>query len=137
MGFETINLNDVQQTAGVAAPLPEATYNLKLLSAKENEYQPGGISFDIVVADGQYARRRVFPTLPPPADNSHWSAQAAAKFLSTLGIEQQPGETVIEAFNRAASNGNSTFSGKTKLYEKSNGEKKPDLLWFSIAPAAQ
>jgi hypothetical protein len=135
MGFETINLNDVQQTAGVAAPLPAAEYTLKLLSAKENEYQPGGISFDIVVTDGQYARRRVFPTLPPPPDNSHWSAQAAAKFLSTLGVEQQPGESAIDAFNRAASNGSSTFIGTTKLYTKGNGEQKPDLQWFTVKPA--
>ena len=136
MGFETLNLSDVVQTTGQAAPLPVAEYTLQLLSVKPNEYQEGGLSFDIVVADGQYARRRIFPTLPPPPDTNHWAAQAAAKFLSTLGIEQQAGESVLEAFSRAATNGHSKFIGTTKQYTKGNGEIKPDLQWFTVKPYA-
>jgi hypothetical protein len=135
LGFETIRLEEVVQTQGTAAPLPAAEYNLKLLSVKNDEYRPGGLSFDIVVADGNYARRRVFPTLPSPTDKDHWAAQAAAKFLTTLGIEQMPGETVLDAFNRAAGNGHANFIGTTKLYTNGKGEQKPDLVWFSVKPA--
>ena len=133
MGFETLRLEDVQQgTTPQAAPLPIGKYTMRLLAAKPNDFQEGGLAFDMVVDDGPYARRRVFPTLPPPPDKSHWSAQAAAKFLSTLGVEQAPGETVLEAFNRAASNGHSKFNIQTKQFTKNNGEVKPDVNWFSV-----
>jgi hypothetical protein len=137
MGFETLRVEDVVQTAGTAAPLPPARYTLKLLGVAPDKYVDSKLAFDLVVADGKYARRRIFPTLPSPTSNEDWPAQVVAKLIGILGIEQQPGETIMETLNRAAGNGHSTFTAETKLYTKSNGEEKPDIVWFSIQPGRQ
>lgn len=144
MSWETISLNDIQETSGKAVAPPNAEYVLRLLSVKPNQFQEGGLSFDMVIAEGPYKNRRVFPTLPAPPtapetgaiDQGHWSVQAAAKLLKTLGIEQQPGEGVIDVFNRAAQNGHATFIGTTRQYTKGNGDTKLDLSWFSVKPYA-
>lgn len=115
--------------------MPAAKYNLKLLSVTPDKFRDGALAFDLVVADGQYARRRIFPTLPSPTGNDDWPAQVIAKLIGVLGIEQGPGETVLETLNRAAGNGHATFQATTKQYTKGNGEVRPDIVWFSLEPA--
>jgi len=133
--WETINLNEIEQTKAVAAPPPEGDYTLRLIGVAPDKYDATKLAFDMVIAEGNYAKRRLFPTLPTPETTKDWPAQAAAKFLSVLGIEQNPGETILEVFNRAAGNGHSTFIGAVKHYTKTNGDVKLDLNWFSVRPA--
>jgi hypothetical protein len=141
LSFETLLVTDVEQTAPTAPkPMPDVVdgqpveYSLRLLSAKANIYQPGGLAFDIVVTEGPYTRRHIFPTLPAPDSKEHWAAQAAAKFLNTLGVEQIPGENFLDAFNRAAQNGHSAFIGTTKQYKSETKGVQSDLNWFSVKP---
>lgn len=140
MGWESINLNDIEQSKGTFAPLPAGRYTMRLLGAKPDNYRDNVTAFDIVVDDGEYKGRRLFPTLPVPPNKDYWSAQAAAKFMKVLGIEQQPGEGVIELFNRAAQNGHSRFAASTTLrnYTKKDGTaaQDADLQWFSVEVTA-
>lgn len=134
MGWEAINLTDVEQSRGEVATLPADTYNLRLLSVSPDKYRENTLAFDIVVTDGKYARYHIFPTLPAPKDINDWPAQAAAKLLGVLGGEQLAGESVMDAFNRIASNGIAAFAGRTKQYTTGSGKTKADYEWFSSSP---
>lgn len=140
MGFETLVLNDIEQTKGEFAPPPQGTYTLRLLGVKPSQFKEGQLDFDMAIDEGSFKGRRVFPTLPAPASNDAWSAQAAAKFASVLGIEQQPNEPVMDLFNRAAQNGHSRFTATleidTYISKQDNQQKsKSKMGWFSVAPA--
>lgn len=109
MSWENLSLNEVADTQPKANAMEAGTQIVRLLGAKPDSYQPTSLAFDLVVDEGGYKNRRIFPTLPDPAKYS-WAANAAKHLASVVGVAQEPGESVIALFNRAAQAGTARFS---------------------------
>lgn len=114
------------------------TQIVRLLGAKTDTYQPDALAFDLVVDEGGYKNRRIFPTLPNPTKQA-WAANAAKHLASVIGITQEPGETVIAMFNRAAQ-GTARFQvAVTKeVFTKRDGSEgaKNNIQYFSAQAVA-
>ena len=105
MSWEQLDLNTVAESAKPAgnSVMEPGTQIVRLLGAKMDTYKPDAIAFDLVVDEGGYKNRRIFPTLPNPSnEKTAWAANAAKHLASVLGIAQEPGESVLALFNRAA-----------------------------------
>jgi hypothetical protein len=139
-GWENVKVAEIAETTGGYAPLPAGEHTFKLLGAKMDKYRPDNLALDLVIDEGAGKGRRVFPTLPPPANNEAWPAQAIAKLGGVLGVQAQPGETPVDFLNRVAANGNARFKATTgiKEYTKRDGTTGSDVAfqWFSILPVA-
>jgi len=141
LSWETVNVNEIAPSKPTEfSVLPEGNHVFRLVGAKMDKYQTSSIALDLAVDEGAGKGRRIFPTLPAPKDNNDWPAQALAKLFGALGIEQQAGETVLDALNRASSNGHSRFTADTTVreYTKKDGSTGQDvkLQYFSVAPIA-
>jgi hypothetical protein len=102
MSWETITLAEVADSGPKnGSTMEPGTQIVRLLAAKPDTFKPNALAFDLVVDEGGYKSRRIFPTLPDPAKQA-WAANAAKHLASVLGVTQEPGETVIAMFNRAA-----------------------------------
>ena len=102
MSWENLDLGAIASTVKNPPPPPVETYTFRLLGVKRNQFDPEKIDFDLVIDEGQYKGRRVFPTLPDPSKYT-WAANAAAHLLITVfGETQQNGESPLDAFARVA-----------------------------------
>lgn len=110
-----------------------------MLSAKASPYVPGRLDFDMVITEGGFKGRRIFPTLPDPTAKP-WALNAAKKLSDALGVEQLSGEDVIAYFNRAATNGHARFRAPVTIdeYVDKTGvtQRKSNINFFGIMPAA-
>lgn len=106
--LELAEISDAGPTKGGSVIEPSVQI-VRLLGAKPDNYKPGALAFDLVVDEGGFKNRRIFPTLPDPSKQA-WAANAAKHLASVLGITQEPGETVPAMFNRAATTGMARFS---------------------------
>lgn len=139
MGWETINLNEVKddgpKTNSVIEP---STQIVRLLGVKPDTFRPTDLAFDLVVDEGGYKNRRIFPTLPDPAKFG-WAANAAKHLASVLGVTQNDGESAIQMFNRAAATPNRFSIEVTKEeFTRRNGEPgaKNNVQYFSAQAVA-
>lgn len=115
------------------------TQIVRLLGAKPDTYQPTSLAFDLVVDEGGYKNRRIFPTLPDPGKYA-WAANAAKHLAGVVGVTQESGETVIQMFNRAAQSGSARFSIEITKEEftKRDGTpgSKSNVQFFSATAVA-
>jgi len=138
--WASLNLAEVNtEGEGVASEIPTGTYKLRLVGSKPSPFKEGVTDIDFVVTEGQYAKRHVFATLPPPGAYS-WVPKAAAILIKRLGITQQPGEDLVDTLSRAAANGAGLITADVQEnnYTDANGNPKvgrPKLQFFSIASA--
>lgn len=139
MGWETITLSEVADSGPKTGTTMEpGTQICKLLAVKPDTFQPSSLAFDLVVDEGGYKTRRVFPTLPDPTKQA-WAANAAKHFASVLGVTQNDGETVIQMFSRAAQTPARFSIEVTKEeFTRRNGEpgSKNNVSWFSAQAVA-
>jgi hypothetical protein len=139
MGWETITLSEVADSGPKTGTVMEpGTQIVRLLGAKPDTYQPNALAFDLAVDEGGYKSRRIFPTLPDPAKQA-WAANAAKHLASVLGVTQEPGESVIAMFNRAAQLPNRFSVEVTKEeFTRRNGEPgaKNNIQFFSAQAVA-
>lgn len=129
MSWENTQLSEVVESAKTPfTPIPEGTYKLRLLGVKPDTYRPTDLAMDFQIAEGQYAGRRIFPTLPDPSVKS-WALNAAKKLADALGVTQDTanGETIPAMLNRAASNGHAVVSAQVTVETYlSKKESTPD-----------
>lgn len=141
MSWENVTLSEVADSGpkGGNTVIEPSTQIVRLLGAKADTYQPDALAFDLVVDEGGYKNRRIFPTLPNPSKQA-WAANAAKHLASVLGVSQEPGETVIAMFQRAASNPTARFSVTVTKEEftRKNGEPgaKNNIQYFSAQAVA-
>lgn len=127
MSWENADLSQVVEQAKTPfTPIPEGVYKLRLLGAKPDNYNPTSLALDFAVAEGQYAGRRIFPTLPDPSVKT-WSLGAASKLASALGITQnkESGEGIQEMFNRAATNGQALVQAQVTVEDFTKRDGTP------------
>lgn len=108
MGWKDVSLAEVSPTFEV---LPQAEYTLEVVGAsyREDKNQAGfvDISMRVAVAAGDYQGRTLFVDYPDPERVSKagkpfdWSKQALKRLEHALGIEQTPGEDLVDMLNRA------------------------------------
>jgi hypothetical protein len=124
MSWDMLDLNGVTDSGPKSSAIEPSTQIVRLLGAKPDNYKPNALAFDLVVDEGTYKNRRIFPTLPDPSKQP-WAANAAKHLASVLGVTQEPGESVQAMFNRAAQSGTSRFSiqvTKEDYISKKTGE---------------
>lgn len=145
VSWASLNLNTVvtERANGETqerTELPPGNYTFKFVGAKQNPYEPGTTDLDFVVAAGPHSKRHLFAKIPAPSVTKY-AIQWAAILIKRLGVEQLPGEELIDTLNRAASNGASAVSGEVILdtwTDKNTGamRSKPKLQFFSLQAAA-
>lgn len=139
-----LNLNEIETDGGgtgTASEVPTGNYKLRLVGAKPNPFpnQVGTTDIDFVIADGKYAKRHVFASLPSPGKYS-WVPKAAAILVKRIGVTQQAGEDLVDTLSRAAANGAGLITADVEenRYTDAAGNEKigrPKLQFFSITPA--
>jgi hypothetical protein len=144
LSWASLNLAEIDTDGGgqSTGEVPTGTYKLRLVGAKPNPFpnQAGTTDIDLVITEGQYARKHVFASLPAPGSYS-WVPKAAAILVKRLGITQQPGEDLVDTLSRGAANGASLITAdvqENRYTDKNTGEEKvgrPKLQFFSIASA--
>jgi hypothetical protein len=142
MTWSELNLNQIDTAASSSTPaeIPTGNYKLRLVGAKPNPYREGETDIDFVVVEGQYTKRHVFTSLPKPGSYT-WVIPAAALLIQRLGIEQQPGEDLVDTLSRGAANGAGLITADVQgaqEYTAKDGQVKmgrPKFQFFSVAAA--
>lgn len=141
--WASLNLNEVntEDTGGVtASEVPTGTYKMRLVGSKPNPFREGDTDIDLLIVEGQYAKRHVFASLPSPGKYS-WVPKAAAILVKRIGATQLPGEDLVDTLSRAAANGAGLITADVQentYTDKTTGEIKqgrPKVQFFSIASA--
>jgi hypothetical protein len=143
MGWETINVNDIDLTAG-PKPVDAGTYTLQISGAQDNKFRAGQTDVVLKITDdGPNKGRTIFLELPDP-DKFPWSAELYARVVAALGVEVAPFATPKEELNRIAQNGHSRFMAevfvekypkKGETQENMTGQRNK-VAARSIRPAA-
>ena len=141
VSWADLNLNTLDTSANTSTErteLPAGNYKFKLVGSKPNPFRAGDTDIDLVVVEGPQTKRHLFASLPTP-DKGRWVAQAAAILIKRLGVEQIPGEDLVDTLSRAAANGTSAITADvvTENFTRRDGTagSKPKLQFFSIAAA--
>jgi hypothetical protein len=152
LGFETVNLNEIELQK--PAPLALGDYTFQLMPGAEfriNKYNGiEELNLSAAVAEGDNAGKRVFITYPDPTavskpkDGSQgkpltWSAQAMKKLEIALGVDSLPGENPKDYFNRVANSSSARFGASVipgRNIQKGETEPRPEFGIFTVRPAA-
>jgi hypothetical protein len=152
LGFETVNLSDVELQKPV--PLSLGDYTFQLLPGAETAANKfNGIeelTLSAAVAEGDDSGKRVFWRYPDPTAVSKpkdgsagkpltWSAQAMKKLEIALGVDSLPGENPKDYFNRVATSGNARFGASMipgRNIRQGETEPRPEFGVFTVKPAA-
>lgn len=148
MGFETVNLSEIQLEKPESVPVGDYTFQL-VPGAQYRINKNNGVeelNVPAAIADGDYSGRRVWFNYPDPtaiAKSSGkpmtWSAQALKKLEIVLGVDALPGEDPATYLNRVATSGQNRFGGKMKAGNYTPaGETEPraEFSLFDVKPAA-
>jgi hypothetical protein len=141
MGWHDVNMADVKPTFEL---LPKGDYVLEISGARyaERKGDTGGF-VDIsvtgsVVTPEEYAGRLVFMDYPDPdRPKCDWSKGALKRLFEALGVEQQPGEDLVEIINRSKGL-HVTVPVLINTYKNANDEpvENNKAQLFKVRPAA-
>ena len=119
-------------------PLPEGSYKFRLEAAGISKRDATALTVRLRVVEGENSGETVFIDYPD-FNRFKWSKKAALQLLNATGVEALPGETVIAALGRAATQGVLLSGDVThRSYEgKADGKMKTavEVNRYSIGPA--
>lgn len=145
--FDYVDLNEIDPNPDL---LPEGMYELRVVRAElrsgvsqrtGDPYQAISLSLAVVNHD-QYTGRRVFETLFPNANG----LKALRRLMDATGIQQQPGEPVVEWLQRLVTEQAQFKALVREIEERDPITKQPRMegdrvvkrnaiSWFKVMPA--
>lgn len=139
MGWETINVNDVE-IVDLKETIPAGNYILQLVGAFENKKNPSDTDVLFKVADnGPYQGKSIYVDLPDP-DRLAWSTQTYARIVKALGAAVEPFKQPKEVLTALASNGHSRLKADVYIRTFTRGDGSEGsankVATRSFAPAA-
>jgi hypothetical protein len=131
MSWENIDLTNVPTGMEI---LPKGTYTFSVLpGAKFSEKSAGRVEFQLAVAAGEFAGKKIFTSYPNP-DEYPWSPAVFKRLTVAIGTDVEAGENPVTYLNRVA---NLHVDFEVKHRTDSTGVERADVNLFAPKPARQ
>lgn len=133
MSWADIDLSTISTAITPVAENPDGYIFELLPGAKTSDYDPNKIEAQAAIVEGEFAGRKLYFSFPDPA-KQEWSPRILRRFLESLGLDPEAGETPVQALNRGAA-----LRFKAPVKHRKNTEEgappKVDLDIFHVRPA--
>lgn len=133
MSWAEIDLSTISTAITPIAANPDGYVFELLPGAKMSDYDPAKVEAQAAITEGEFAGRKLFFSFPDPA-KQEWSPRILRRFVESLGLEPEPGESPVQLLNRGAG---LRFKApvKHRAVTEEGAPPKVDLDIFHVRPA--